>query len=189
MCIRDSYATVCVLGVNGISAEDGITTSLYQETEINDAMLNRCRGKRIVAADSSKVGRTLNFISAPIDKIDMLVTTARADPAEIEKLKARGVEVLLSLRHICVLLKGVGCHRHEGDGCGVGARKRADFLRGGDTVHDRHTDIHQNNAVIARCRRLKSIDSFLAVAGFVNGQPLHFQQRARNFHIDLVVLH
>lgn len=93
--LEQVYATVCVLGVNGISAEDGITTSLYQETEINDAMLNRCRGKRVVAADSSKVGRTLNFISAPIDKIDMLVTTSRADPAEVEKLKARGVEVLV----------------------------------------------------------------------------------------------
>ena len=93
--LEQVYATVCVMGVNGISAEDGITTSLYQEAEINNTMLNRCRGKRIVAADSSKVGRTLNFISAPIEKIDVLVTTSRADPEEVEKLRRRGVEVLI----------------------------------------------------------------------------------------------
>lgn len=93
--LEQVYATVCVLGVNGISAEVGVTTSLYQETEINETMLNRCRGKRIVAADSSKVGRTLNFISAPIGKIDLLVTTSRADTEEIEKLRAEGVEVIV----------------------------------------------------------------------------------------------
>ena len=74
MCIRDSFtgimavqliqkmcAQVCVLGVNGISGTEGITTSNYMETMINDEFLNHCKGKRIVAADGSKIGKTFNL--------------------------------------------------------------------------------------------------------------------------------
>ncbi|MGN0983080.1 MAG: DeoR/GlpR family DNA-binding transcription regulator [Candidatus Limivicinus sp.] len=89
-------ATLCVLGVNGITAEDGITSSNYMETMINEEMLKRCRGKRIVAADSSKVGKLFNFSTAPISSIDLLVTDSGIDPEHLKKFKDAGLEVVLA---------------------------------------------------------------------------------------------
>ncbi|MDO4573224.1 MAG: DeoR/GlpR transcriptional regulator, partial [Clostridia bacterium] len=89
------YATKCILGVNGITAEDGITTSIHQETSINSLMLRRCKGERIVVADSSKVGHSYDFISASIDMIDCLITDSDADEADLERLRAAGVKVLV----------------------------------------------------------------------------------------------
>ena len=89
-------ASLCVLGVNGITAEDGITSSNYMETLINEEMLRRCRGKCIVAADSSKVGKVFNFASAPISCIDLLVTDSGIDPVHLNKFKDVGLEVVLA---------------------------------------------------------------------------------------------
>ena len=89
-------ATLCVLGVNGITAEDGITSSNYMETMINEEMLKRCRGKRIVAADSSKIGKLFNFSTAPISSIDLLVTDSGIAPEHLTKFKDAGLEVVLA---------------------------------------------------------------------------------------------
>lgn len=93
--LEQMYASVCLIGVNGITAENGITTSIYQEAEVNALMINRCQGKRIVVADSSKVGRALNFVTAPISSIDILITTTRANQECIRQLRESGVEVVL----------------------------------------------------------------------------------------------
>ncbi len=93
--IAKVYATKCILGVNGINASTGITTSRYQESNVNNMMLNRCSGKRIVVADSSKIGRSVDFLSAGIDMIDCLVTDAEANTAEIDRLRSVGVHVIL----------------------------------------------------------------------------------------------
>ncbi|MBT9775301.1 DeoR family transcriptional regulator [Clostridium sp. MCC353] len=90
------FATVCILGVNGITHTDGITTSAYLETMINEEMLKRCKGKKIVAADGSKVGRTFCFTSAEITDIDILVTDSSADPKELERMREKGVEIVLA---------------------------------------------------------------------------------------------
>lgn len=94
--IQKMCAQVCVLGVNGISGTEGITTSNYMETMINDEFLNHCKGKRIVAADGSKIGKTFNFISAPIQSVDLLVTDSSADTDALEKIRERGIEIVLA---------------------------------------------------------------------------------------------
>lgn len=93
--ISKVYATKCILGANGIMANVGITTSIHQETTINNMMLSRCSGKRIVVADSSKIGRSVDFLSAEISLIDCLVTDSAADPVEVQRLENIGVEVIL----------------------------------------------------------------------------------------------
>ena len=89
-------ATKCVLGVSGISAEDGITSSISLETPVNQAMLRRCTGMRVVAADGSKIGVKRNFFSGSVENITHLITTRDADPAELEKIRARGVTILFA---------------------------------------------------------------------------------------------
>ena len=56
--ISKVYSDYCVLGANGISGV-GTTTSVYAETEVNEAMVNKCNGKVIIVADGSKVGTFL----------------------------------------------------------------------------------------------------------------------------------
>lgn len=90
------HANKCILSVNGISADYGITTAFYMEVPINESMLQHCSGKRIVIADSSKIGRSFSFVSASINAIDTLITDRNADPREVEKLTRAGVNVLFA---------------------------------------------------------------------------------------------
>lgn len=90
------YADICILGVNGISAANGVTTSVLQETIINKKMAERKTGKVIVVADGSKVGKTFSFVSLETSQVDILITDVTADPLEVEKLRGLGVEVCIT---------------------------------------------------------------------------------------------
>ena len=91
--INQIYANLSILGVNGITAENGATTSNLQETIVNGKMVERCTGKVIIIADSSKIGKTHSFTSAQIQDIDILITGADADPEELRRIREKGVEI------------------------------------------------------------------------------------------------
>lgn len=91
--INNVYGNYCILGANGIS-EIGTTTSVYPETQVNEAMVNRCDGKVIIVADGSKVGKFHNFFSVPASKIDILVTDSSADTEELKKTAQKGIEII-----------------------------------------------------------------------------------------------
>ncbi len=93
--ISQIYSDLCILGANGINAVCGVTTPILQETIVNVKMIERCNGKVIVIADSSKVGKTFSFTSAKIDDVDILITGIDADPVELDKIRNAGVEVHL----------------------------------------------------------------------------------------------
>lgn len=94
--VQKMCAQVCILGVNGLSSSEGITTSNYMETMINDEFLKHCKGKKIVAADGSKIGKTFNFISAPLTAIDLVVTDSSADPEALQAIQANGIQIVLA---------------------------------------------------------------------------------------------
>jgi len=87
-------ATKCILGVSGISAKGGITTSVLQETAVNALMLKRCNGMRIVITDSSKIGREHNFSTCDLHQITHLITDPDADSEQIDLIRESGIEVL-----------------------------------------------------------------------------------------------
>lgn len=91
--INQIYANLSILGVNGITAESGATTSNLQETIVNGKMVERCTGKVIIIADSSKIGKTHSFTSAKIQDIDILITGSDADPEELQRIQEKGVEI------------------------------------------------------------------------------------------------
>lgn len=91
--ISQIYANLCILGVNGINAENGATTSQLQETIVNGKMVERCTGKVIIIADSSKIGQTFSFTSAKIEDIDILITGADANSKELQKIREKGVAI------------------------------------------------------------------------------------------------
>lgn len=92
--ISNVYADTCILGVNGISSEHGTTTSIHQETIINEMMVKRCNGSIIIVADGSKIGKTFDFLSIEIKNIDILITDSNADSHELQKLRDKGIQVI-----------------------------------------------------------------------------------------------
>ena len=88
-------STKCIIGVSGISAEGGITTRVLQETSINQAMLRRCTGPKIVVTDSSKIGVQHNFNSGTVHDITHLITDTGADRHAVDAIRSAGVEVIL----------------------------------------------------------------------------------------------
>ena len=92
--ISSINASAAILGVSGINAEVGLTSSSPQDIAINKAMLSRTRGKKIVVADYSKIGRIFNFSFSSLKGITHLVTDSRADKNELEKMKAANIEVI-----------------------------------------------------------------------------------------------
>ena len=94
--IRDIYSHHTVLGTNGISIERGLTTTVYQECAINQAMIDNTHGKVVVIADHSKLGEVSNFVSAPLEKIDILITDNGCPGDFRSQLEIRGIEVIIA---------------------------------------------------------------------------------------------
>ena len=92
---RKVIANKCFLGVNGISANGGVTSSYLQEVPVNQSMLAQCSGPKIVVADSTKIGVRQSFFDYELDQITHLITDSGANPRELDQIRAKGVEVIL----------------------------------------------------------------------------------------------
>jgi DeoR/GlpR family transcriptional regulator of sugar metabolism len=99
--LQKTFADICILGVNGVSATYGITTSSSREPMISEMMIKRCKGLKIIVATGSKIGKIHCFTSVPIEEIDMLVTDSSADSRELQKIRNLGVEVVLADKEVC----------------------------------------------------------------------------------------
>lgn len=84
------------LGVSGISARGGITTSVLQEVAINDQMIRRANHHCIVLADGSKVGTQNNFVIGPATLVTTIVTDKTADQDALYQLSEKGIKVMIA---------------------------------------------------------------------------------------------
>lgn len=89
------HAHVLFLGCNGVDPEAGITNVNLPEAEVKRRMLRRAR-RRIAVADGSKIGAVHVAELCAVDDIDLLVTGASADPAALDALRERGLDVLVA---------------------------------------------------------------------------------------------
>ena len=87
-------AHIVFLGCNGIEHVGGVTNINLPETEIKRRMLRASR--RIVVADSSKVGQIEVAYLCDVEDIHALITDAGADSGELAALRERNVEVLIA---------------------------------------------------------------------------------------------
>lgn len=90
--LRTISADVAVVGCDGLSAAEGLTTPHQLVAEIGTVLVERAR-RTIVVADSSKIGRRGFTPIAAAAAVDCLVTDDEADPGELAALRALGVEV------------------------------------------------------------------------------------------------
>jgi DeoR/GlpR family transcriptional regulator of sugar metabolism len=90
--LRSLSADVAVVGCDGLSIAEGLTTPHQLVAEIGTILIERAR-RTIVVADSSKIGRRGFTPIAPATAIDVLVTDEHADEQELSALREAGIEI------------------------------------------------------------------------------------------------
>ena len=96
MVLEQVNANRAFIGVDGISARYGLTTPVLQEAKIAQLMIDRTHGPAIVVADHSKLGVVANFVTAPVDRVDVLVTDEGFDEEYRAELEERGVKIIIA---------------------------------------------------------------------------------------------
>ncbi len=95
---QDALRTVAVdvafMGINGISAERGLTTPDLEEARVKSALIAAAR-RTVVLADSSKVGREDFAHVASLSRIDALITDSGIDVEHLIELEMTGLEVVV----------------------------------------------------------------------------------------------
>lgn len=86
---------IAILGADGVTAEHGVTTYDHTEARTNNAMVTHAQ-RLMVVADGSKIGRVTLAKVAEASAIDDLVTDDSADPTELARLAALGVNIQIA---------------------------------------------------------------------------------------------
>ena len=94
--VNQIVASKIIMGVDGLCLKTGLTSPVYQEAGITRAMMDRTQGPVICVADSSKLGKVTNFVTAPLSKVDILVTDWLFDEELREKLEALDIEIIIA---------------------------------------------------------------------------------------------
>jgi len=91
--LRELHADRLFLAVDGFDLDNGPSTPDVLEAELNGLMMEVARETTIVA-DSSKLGRRSLSRNGAGDRIQRLITDARAPEEFLSALRARGIEVV-----------------------------------------------------------------------------------------------
>lgn len=86
---------LAIVGTAGVSERWGVTELTDEEAEVQRTAIERAE-RVVVIADGSKVGAVSAAIVTSADRIDALVTDASANPAELDSLAAKGVEIVVA---------------------------------------------------------------------------------------------
>jgi DeoR/GlpR family transcriptional regulator of sugar metabolism len=93
--LKGFSADLAFLGCDGLSVEAGITTPHVLIAEVGGTMAARAR-RTVALADSSKLGRFGFTTIVPLAAVDVLITDSGADPDEVARIRATGVEVIVA---------------------------------------------------------------------------------------------
>ena len=93
--LRQVKVDKAFLGVNGLSADFGLSAPNVFTAETRKAMLAAAR-TRIALADHRKLGVETLYAVAPLSAIDLLITDAGATPEQLAPLRAQGLDVVIS---------------------------------------------------------------------------------------------
>lgn len=94
MTLQQVYGSKTVVGIDGVSVRDGLTSFVAQEAEVTRHMIERTRGMVIVVADHAKLAVVSNFVAASIDAVDILVTDEESPLEYRGELEQAGVRII-----------------------------------------------------------------------------------------------
>ncbi len=86
---------ICFLGTIGFDPTAGVTTNDEAESAVNRVMVKQAK-RTIVVADAAKLGHVGFSRICHVEEVSGLLTDRSADPAMVETLRARGLEVILA---------------------------------------------------------------------------------------------
>lgn len=92
--LKQYKANYAVLSIDGVCAQNGISTLHAEEVLLERTMIERAK-ETIIVADSGKLSREGFLHVCGLDCVSRLVTDRGADPEFIKKLKEQKVKVLL----------------------------------------------------------------------------------------------
>ena len=93
--LQGLYADRLFLGVDSLDPDIGLMTPHLLEAQLNAQMMKIAR-QVIAVADASKLMKRNLSVIAGVEQLDMLITDAGADPAIVDELRRRGIEVALA---------------------------------------------------------------------------------------------
>jgi len=91
--LKKYKADKCILSVDGVCYDSGLTTYHAQEADVNISMMERSR-KTIIVADYSKLENESFFNICDLDEVDYWVTNDCANPELLERIRTRGIEII-----------------------------------------------------------------------------------------------
>lgn len=95
--LRTLRADLAFLSGTGFSAARGLTTPNLLVAATDQALVDAAR-RVVVVADHTKIGREAMFQTVVASRVHVVITDAAADPEELERLRAEGVDVLVAPR-------------------------------------------------------------------------------------------
>ncbi|MBV9452327.1 MAG: DeoR/GlpR transcriptional regulator [Streptosporangiaceae bacterium] len=122
-------ADVAVIGVGGVSASAGLTTTNLSEAQMMAQMIESAQ-RTMVVVDSAKFGRNCFAHIVRLEVVDMLVTDRQPDDALTEALSSAGVEMVVAgettVRSLSGMKIGFGGDQHALQGQRMLARCQAE---------------------------------------------------------------
>jgi DeoR/GlpR family transcriptional regulator of sugar metabolism len=91
--LKEIRADLCILGVNAIDAEHGITDSDWEVVQVKRAMIESS-SKVIALTIAEKVNTVHRITVCEADRIDMLITDANPDDPLFDSFRRRSVQVV-----------------------------------------------------------------------------------------------
>lgn len=88
-------AGTAFVGCNGVDVDRGVTNVNLPETEVKKLII-RSSQRRVVCADGTKLGQVALAHVCDLDDVDLLITSADADPDLVAALRATGLDVQLA---------------------------------------------------------------------------------------------
>lgn len=90
--LANYHLDITFIGVDGLTPEEGCTTYDEMEAQTDLAFLNRAR-RRVVIADSSKIGRVTFARISLLSGVTDIITDHGAQPEQLEALRRAGARV------------------------------------------------------------------------------------------------
>jgi DeoR family transcriptional regulator, aga operon transcriptional repressor len=92
--LNEIHTSIAFIGCHGVHPERGVTNVSLQDAQIQRRLLGTAE-RKILVAESSKIGRVGFAPICPIEEIDILITGSAAHHDTVFVLRERGLEVLL----------------------------------------------------------------------------------------------
>lgn len=91
--IRQIHADLCILGINAIDVEHGVTDNDWDVVQLKRAMIESSR-KVICLTITEKINSSQPIQVCPLEKIDILITESDPENKLFESYKKAGIQVL-----------------------------------------------------------------------------------------------